>query len=60
MGYKSAKPPQGVFNVSSLFTREGSDGSSNALRRWIGMRISEFVTREPSKLTKFIKPLPTL
>jgi hypothetical protein len=25
---------KGVFNVSSLSTQEGSDGSSNALRRW--------------------------
>jgi hypothetical protein len=32
----SAKPPhKGVFNVSSLSTREGSDGSSNAPRRWL-------------------------
>jgi hypothetical protein len=25
---------KGVFNVSSLSTREGSDGSSNAPRKW--------------------------
>jgi hypothetical protein len=28
-------PHKGVFHVSSLSTREGSDGSSNALRRWL-------------------------
>jgi len=59
----------GVFNVSSPSTREGSDGSSNAPRRWISdksekekfvsLRKSEFVTRGPSKLPIAVNPLLT-
>ena len=51
----SAKPPhKGVFNVSSLSTREGSDDSSNAQEEMAqtSLRKSEFVTRGPSKLAK--------
>jgi hypothetical protein len=46
--------PFGVFNISFLSMREGSDGSSNALRRWMetGLRKSEFGTTGSSKLDK--------
>jgi len=46
--------PFGVFNISFLSMREGSDGSSNALRRWMetGLRKSEFGTTGSSKLAK--------
>ena len=48
---------KGAFNVSSLSTREGSDGSSNAQEVMVVLRFatwekSEFVTRGPSKLAK--------
>ena len=52
----SAKPPhKGVFNVSTLSTREGIDGSSNAQEEMVFRQVwekSEFVTRWPSKLAK--------
>jgi hypothetical protein len=43
-----------VFNVSTLSTREGIDGSSNAQEEMAqtSLRKEEFVTREPSKLAK--------
>jgi len=44
-----------VFNVSSLSTREGIDGSSNAQEEMVLRQVwenSEFVTRGPSKLAK--------
>ena len=43
------------FNVSSLSTREGIDGSSNAQEEMVVRQVwkkSEFVTRGPSKLAK--------
>ena len=46
---------KGVFNVSSLSTREGSDRSSNAPRRRYSdqsEKKSEFVSKGPSKLAK--------
>ena len=47
---------KGVFNVSSLSTWEGSNGSSTTPRKWLSdkskKRASEFVTRAPSKLAK--------
>jgi len=51
------KPPHkgGTFNVSSLSTREGIDGSSNAQEEMVIRQVrekSEFVTRGPSKLAK--------
>jgi len=51
------KPPHkgGVFNVSSLSTREGGDGSSNAQEEVVLRQVrekSEFVTREPSQVAK--------
>ena len=44
-----------MFNVSSLSTREGIDGSSNAQEEMVIRQVwekSEFVTRGPSKLAK--------
>jgi len=42
-------PHKGVFNISSLSTREESDGSSNTPRSKMVLR-SEFVTRGPFNL----------